>query len=98
MTKVDGKTLQKDIKQKLRARCAQIEKTIRLDLFYVGSDETIETYIALKKQFGEDIGVQVVGHTFSADTKRQGYGVAYKQSLAQKPLTGWCCSYRFQRR
>jgi len=71
MTKVDGKTLQKDIKQKLRARCAQIEKTIRLDLFYVGSDETIETYISLKKRFGEDIGVQVAGHTFSADTKEE---------------------------
>ena len=71
MIKVDGKTIQKDIKQKLRARCSQVKKTPRLDLFYIGSDETIETYISPKKRFGEDIGVQVVGHTFSADTKKE---------------------------
>ncbi|PSO46012.1 MAG: hypothetical protein BRC25_00050 [Parcubacteria group bacterium SW_6_46_9] len=71
MIKVDGKTIQKDIKRKLCARCAQREETMRLDLFYIGSNDTIETYIALKKRFGENIGVQVVGHTFSADTKEE---------------------------
>lgn len=65
MQKVDGNAIKNDIKQQLKADVSETSDTVRLDLFYIGSDSTIETFIALKKQFGEAIGVQVVGHTFT---------------------------------
>jgi methylenetetrahydrofolate dehydrogenase (NADP+)/methenyltetrahydrofolate cyclohydrolase len=70
MEKVDGHTIKNQIKKSLQQQINEQDEMVRLDLFYVGNDPTIETFMQLKKQFGEDIGVQVVGHTFSADVKK----------------------------
>jgi len=67
MKKVDGHTIKNQIKENLKEQLTHTNETIRLDLFYVGNDATIETFMQLKKQFGEDIGIQVVGHTFEKD-------------------------------
>jgi len=69
MKEVNGTQIQ----QEIQSECAQLiqKRDIRprLDLVYVGNDSTIEMFMRLKKEFGEEIGAHVVMHTFQKDTK-----------------------------
>lgn len=63
---IDGKQIQNELKQDISRRVAKLDQTPRIDLFYAGSNSVIETFMHLKKQFGEAIGARVVMHTFAS--------------------------------
>lgn len=65
---IDGQQIQHEIKNQLKTAHNNRATTLRLDVVYVGNNAVIEKYIDLKKEFGEEVGVQVVVHTFSQDT------------------------------
>jgi methylenetetrahydrofolate dehydrogenase (NADP+)/methenyltetrahydrofolate cyclohydrolase len=82
---IDGKRIQKEIRQELQQQVAACKRTPRLDIVYAGSDSVIKTFTKLKQNFGDAIGIEVVIHTYSssiAETKLK----KQVQSVAQKPV------------
>ncbi|MEX0934777.1 MAG: bifunctional 5,10-methylenetetrahydrofolate dehydrogenase/5,10-methenyltetrahydrofolate cyclohydrolase [Candidatus Paceibacterota bacterium] len=68
---VDGKQIQQDIKEKLTALVHKCGERPHLTLVYVGEDPVIDTYIDLKRRFGEDIGVHINIERYPADIERE---------------------------
>lgn len=65
--KVDGKTITKQIQERLQKEFAGLGKQVVFSIVYVGSDPVIDQFIGIKKRFGEKVGVEVVIHRFSED-------------------------------
>lgn len=68
--KVDGKEIQQEIKVRLAEVVRVREVRPQLTLVYVGEDPVIDTYIDLKRRFGEDIGVHVNVERYPGDIKK----------------------------
>lgn len=62
---INGKQLQQDIVESLKARIQS--KPYALDIIYVGQNAVIEKYITAKKKLGEALGVSVTVHRFSEE-------------------------------
>lgn len=67
MNKVDGKAIKADIKERLREVVLRAGVRPRLTLVYVGENPVIDTYVELKRRFGEDIGVHVDVDRYPSD-------------------------------
>lgn len=87
-TIVDGNAIQKDIKQRLTSAIQERGMTPRLDLVYAGDDAVIETFMRLKKQFGESIGARVVMHTFAEGTKQSAVADTLQVLAASDAVNG----------
>jgi methylenetetrahydrofolate dehydrogenase (NADP+)/methenyltetrahydrofolate cyclohydrolase len=64
MKYLDGKNIADGIKRKLSALIYENGITPRLDVILASSDLASKNYVALKKKFGDDIGVDVVIHRY----------------------------------
>lgn len=56
---IDGKKIAEEIKQELKEKVSLLSKKPILSIVYVGSDPAVDSFIRIKKRFGEEIGVQV---------------------------------------
>lgn len=61
---VDGKKIANEIKESLRQEVVKLGRVPVLSIIYVGSDPAIESFIKIKKRFGEEMGVQIEIHRF----------------------------------
>lgn len=68
---IDGKEIASDIKKGLKQKVLSLKKPPILAIIYVGENPASESFIARKKKFGEDIGVQVVVHNFPKEVQTE---------------------------
>lgn len=68
---VDGKAIQQEIKERLKKEIRGRNIPPRLSLLYVGEDPVIDTYIELKRRFGEEIGIQVDVDRYPQEIKEE---------------------------
>lgn len=54
----DGKLIAENIKQEIKEKVKKEDKK-SLAIFYVGKNKVIDSYVNLKKKFGEDVGILV---------------------------------------
>lgn len=62
--RIDGKSIQQNIKKNIQQAVEECTRSPQLDVFYAGDDPVIQTFLRLKEQFAESIGVNVKKHTF----------------------------------
>lgn len=86
--RVDGKQLQRGIAEDLKGMLDSTDTSLRLDLVYVGNDPVIETFMRLKKSFGEKIGVSVVMHTFAESTDEKKIKAAVETISSSPAVNG----------
>ena len=68
---IDGKKIAGEIKEELKREIKKLGEKPRLSIIYVGSDLAIESFIKIKKRFGEEIGVDVQIHKFSESVSEE---------------------------
>ncbi len=66
MIKVDGKKIRERLKGEIRDLLSETGPK-SLAIIYVGENPVIDSYVALKKRFGEELGITVDVLRFSAD-------------------------------
>jgi len=71
MKLLSGKEIKEEIKVGLAERISSVEEKISLAIIQVGNREDSNAYIAHKKKFGEEIGVDVAVHTFPERTSEE---------------------------
>jgi len=59
---INGVQIAEDIKKELKKKTTLFRIMPKLDILYVGEDDTSESFLSRKKKFGEDIGVKVLVH------------------------------------
>lgn len=62
---IDGKAIAEKIKEEVSLLAKQNPNKCSLVIFYVGQNEVIEKYIALKKRLGAELGIRVDVERFS---------------------------------
>lgn len=65
---VDGKAIQTALRKELSDFFHALDREVRVDLVYVGSDPVIDTYIGIKEQFAHEIGVSLIIHRLPEDS------------------------------
>lgn len=71
MKLIDGKALADAITQKLALEVRASNKQVGLAIILVGNDEGSETYVRLKKEAAERIGIEFHLYTFPTDVKQE---------------------------
>ena len=92
MIKVDGKKIAERIKTEIKAMLTKSPDK-SLAIFYVGENPVIDNYVALKKKVGEELGIKVDVHRFTADVSEEVVlrelatsGIKYSGIIVQLPL------------
>ena len=67
MTIVNGRQIRDEIKETLKEGFLNAGSKKTLSIIYVGENSVIDSFVRLKKKFGEDAGVDVVVHKFKED-------------------------------
>ena len=67
MTYVDGKKIRDEIGETLKEGFLKVGDKKVLSIIYAGTSPVIDSFVALKKKFGETVGVDVVVHRFDEE-------------------------------
>lgn len=68
---IDGRQLRDDLKGELKEKCSKFFPVPKLSVISVGEDPASKSFIAIKKKFGEEIGVAVEVFSFDLDTSQE---------------------------
>lgn len=68
---VDGKQIAEEMRTNVKATITHQKRDLRLAIVVVGEVEVIEKFVAMKKRFGESVGVDVAIHRFAGDISKE---------------------------